>query len=1274
MAVPFFSDIYKLFYYATKQGPLEALDGDEAEPVGVSSPDARWDIRSNMWGGPQSPMRIETSDSQDFIDLSTVTNRKSRYKEYERLENIPEIHTALNTFADEACLAGSTKVATPLGFFTIKKLAEEKDPDERFMVYCWDFDKRDFALGWAYNPRKVKTAETVEIKFDNGIKHVVTPDHGFLMANEEWREAGNLKYGDKLKPFYRLPAAKIQTKFKTQQYPRVFTFSKGWVHERQFLDEWKADKELDRYKKVDKIRRYIARGLNRDQTVKASGFWRNTIEMALAKEGFTYGELRKLHERNETERTVVGVSKHKETEVYDLSVENHANFATNATIVHNCQTDDEGRVFKVKTSNEEVKEEIGFLLHKLVEMDDRAWGIQRSLCKLGDHFFEIVIDPHDPKAGIKKLVSLPGDSMYRIETVKGRLVEFQQSQEGPDYQALSRTDITKASQAELMQATALRFHPEQIVHARIGDDRKTFYPYGISVIEAARGPAHQLRLMEDAMLVYRLCLTGDSRVRTNQGWKYIKDIAEGDDVFSLQHDEGLIPAKVSWFVNNGVQDVYQVRSDHVEIKGTKTHPILVSREGVVQMIDIQDLDVSVDKIVNVTHDVEEPIPLPIVQQEKWVRLQNANDGVNVPNYDKDRDDYLLVDNLLQSNQTTTPTSFAKRICNEFGVSESDLTSYPSKIPSTEDFNLPLFVNEDFAKLMGFLIGDGSIRESGNMWTQLCFSSGEHSDANEYYANLLKQFFGKAKYEEEKRYNHHGKFVASSKWACFVVLAMGYIPGAKNKRIPKWVFNAHKEIRKAFVCGLADADGHIRNLPSGLWTCEFSMCNKKLVEDIKELWHGLGLCSGQLRYRKRNGGHEIEPGRKMPSTDSYELYISERELPKYEKLRSIIYAGKEEVYDFEVNKQEHNFVVNGAVVSNTRAPERRVFYVDVGQISPSRAEAFVDRLKDQFRKKKVFSRKRSGDPQGASAVEERWNPMGPDEDFFLPIRPNSATRIETLPGAENLGEIDDALYFRQRLFTALQFPKNYLTNEDPQATRLTLSQQDVRFARLVERLQKPLGRALLEIAKRHLKLRGFPPEAYDDLEVRITPPSDWRQINRNEVTEVLYGRVATVIGSQLMSRFDALTKILGYDDDEAREIVARAKAQQIDDLKLQIIGQNPDALGLTTMPQTGTEIGAGPGGPAPILAPPPPGGAPPGVAPGAAPGGAPGAPGAGAPPATPGSSAGGPSVTLVGPEVTGAGALPEPSEDDIKKYDLEIEDANKEVDEEEIDVGESEGEI
>jgi len=130
---------------------------------------------------------------------------------------------------------------------------------------------------------------------------------------------------------------------------------------------------------------------------------------------------------------------------------------------------------------------------------------------------------------------------------------------------------------------------------------------------------------------------------------------------------------------------------------------------------------------------------------------------------------------------------------------------------------------------------------------------------------------------------------------------------------------------------------------------------------------------------------------------------------------------------------------------SRAPERRVFYIDVGQLPPFKAEAFIEKMKDQFRKKKISSN-RPG-MSGPNSVEERYHAPAVDEDYWIPTRPNTNTKIETLPGAQNLGEIDDAVYFRNRLFTALQFPKNYFNVEDASVTKITLSAQDVRVARL-----------------------------------------------------------------------------------------------------------------------------------------------------------------------------------------------------------------------------------
>lgn len=149
-------DFFKVFSYAFTEDPLTKRSHRDMGGAGISQPDAIPDIRAGQdgsWGGGGGAIRLR--DTNDFVDLSTITNRVHRYKEYERLRNMPEIEMAMTVFADEACFAGDTPVMTPHGTKTLKDLAENNKED-RFLVYCFDFDKRDYTLGWAFNPRKTK--------------------------------------------------------------------------------------------------------------------------------------------------------------------------------------------------------------------------------------------------------------------------------------------------------------------------------------------------------------------------------------------------------------------------------------------------------------------------------------------------------------------------------------------------------------------------------------------------------------------------------------------------------------------------------------------------------------------------------------------------------------------------------------------------------------------------------------------------------------------------------------------------------------------------------------------------------------------------------------------------------------------------------------------------------------------------------------------------------------------------------------------------------------
>jgi hypothetical protein len=270
-----------------------------------------------------------------------------------------------------------------------------------------------------------------------------------------------------------------------------------------------------------------------------------------------------------------------------------------------------------------------------------------------------------------------------------------------------------------------------------------------------------------------------------------------------------------------------------------------------------------------------------------------------------------------------------------------------------------------------------------------------------------------------------------------------------------------------------------------------------------------------------------------------------------------------------------------------------------------------------------------------------------------------TKIDTLQGAQNLGEIDDAVYFRNKLFVALNFPPNYLSNEDPNATKITLSAQDVKFARIIERLQGHFEDGLWELADRHLQMLGYPPDVYDDLKIKMTPPSAWKELSDAEVTNNRVTTASSLKSAQLMSDYDLHILYLKHTEEETQEMIARLKIQKLEELKLQVLAQNPQLLGVGTPAQQGQdqEIGSQAGGPNPMLGGDMGAGGPPG---GAAPGGA--APGLAAeepPEAGPGGK------TPDNPQPQGM-PLADPEEEEINRYDLEIQDYDAEQDVEDID--------
>lgn len=111
-----------------------------------------------------------------------------------------------------------------------------------------------------------------------------------------------------------------------------------------------------------------------------------------------------------------------------------------------------------------------------------------------------------------------------------------------------------------------------------------------------------------------------------------------------------------------------------------------------------------------------------------------------------------------------------------------------------------------------------------------------------------------------------------------------------------------------------------------------------------------------------------------------------------------------------------------IYRTTRAPERRVFYIDVGNIDPGDVKSYIQEMKDQVKRVPQID-------QSSGNINKKYNTMAIDEDFFIPVRGDKSSRVESLPGASNLDEIADIEYLQNKLFAALKVPKAYLTFEE-----------------------------------------------------------------------------------------------------------------------------------------------------------------------------------------------------------------------------------------------------
>jgi len=165
----------------------------------------------------------------------------------------------------------------------------------------------------------------------------------------------------------------------------------------------------------------------------------------------------------------------------------------------------------------------------------------------------------------------------------------------------------------------------------------------------------------------------------------------------------------------------------------------------------------------------------------------------------------------------------------------------------------------------------------------------------------------------------------------------------------------------------------------------------------------------------------------------------------------------------------------------RAPEKRTFYINVGNIPPNEVETYMQRMINKMKKTPYV------DPQTGD-YNLKFNMQNILEDFYIPVRGgDQTTRIENTKGLE-YAAIDDVTYLRDKLFSALKVPKAFLGYEADLEGKATLAAEDIRFARTVERIQRILVSELTKIALVHLYAQGYDGASLTNFELSLTTPS------------------------------------------------------------------------------------------------------------------------------------------------------------------------------------------
>lgn len=227
----------------------------------------------------------------------------------------------------------------------------------------------------------------------------------------------------------------------------------------------------------------------------------------------------------------------------------------------------------------------------------------------------------------------------------------------------------------------------------------------------------------------------------------------------------------------------------------------------------------------------------------------------------------------------------------------------------------------------------------------------------------------------------------------------------------------------------------------------------------------------------------------------------------------------------------------------RAPERRVFYIDVANIPPENVPMYVEEQRKNLRSNQVIDR-------NTGRVDLRYNPLSVDEDYFIPVRGGeSGTKIETLAGGQNTAAVEDVAYIQKKLFAALKIPRAYLGYDEALSSKATLAQEDIRFSRTISVIQKTLISELNKLAIIHLYANGFDSDDLQNFTLRLSNPSTVAQQQKLELWRAKFEIAGSAPEGHTSKEF-IRKEVWGLNDEQCKVIDEQRLKEKLVDMAIE----------------------------------------------------------------------------------------------------------------------------